>query len=824
MRTHSLLWAVLVFAVTVLSLPALGQEMTRFELEEQVQEEEKDTTEVNWMNDTSGVDTIEYRAVDLVYDVDKSTFNLNNSAQLKYRTATLDADTIWFDQENSVLAASGDPILRETKNPSLSGMRLKYNMKSRIGEIYYATTYQDNQQLNGMEVRRLPDQRIQIARGDFSTCNDSTHQHFYFYGRRMVVKPKETITARPVVLNIADVPVAVLPMIVAPLKSGRKSGILTPKFGGDQVQGYYMSNLGFYYAPNDYWDATVKGDIIEGEEARFERSTLTGEVRYKLRYVLEGNVSYTSYLEEFDMANSGYDIRFSHNQNLTPDGKHTLSGSGSFVSSQSVRKDNALDAETILNQQANAQMTYSGKFGTNKSLTVKVRQDHNLVTDMMQREIPDIQYRMSGPLFNFDIDEDEEAYDDHSIASYLEKFNYSFNNRFNFYTVRAQDTVNEVDTTAKYVGYTGTYSLDYSLRVLRVINLTPRADFTGFWTGTSWRNPEDSLIYRKRYMSLDPEHDTYGEAAYNHNYSVTADTKLYGIWVPEIGRFTGLRHVLSPSVSYTYAPEIDTVKTFAPHPLLGQTPYQIEQKTVGFGLNNDFDIKYLKVVGRAADTTREDGSGAVEDQYGNRRVLTTRHNVSYNFAADSLNFSDITSSFGLQILPDYMFTVNTRHSVYHKFSDDPNKVQVPELTYWGYELSRAFRWSGNFNGGLPSQMGKYEMLKWSFGFDYRYTFSSTRVAKDLFQDQISHSTSITATFQPTVNWEMSYSTQYDYNEGKFVTHRFTFNRTLHCWQLDFTWTPTGPAAGWSFAIYVRDLPDIKLNAGSTDTKQDKSSK
>ena len=824
MRTHSLLWAVLVFAVTVLSLPALGQEMTRFELEEQVQEEEKDTTEVNWMNDTSGVDTIEYRAVDLVYDVDKSTFNLNNSAQLKYRTATLDADTIWFDQENSVLAASGDPILRETKNPSLSGMRLKYNMKSRIGEIYYATTYQDNQQLNGMEVRRLPDQRIQIARGDFSTCNDSTHQHFYFYGRRMVVKPKETITARPVVLNIADVPVAVLPMIVAPLKSGRRSGILTPKFGGDQVQGYYMSNLGFYYAPNDYWDATVKGDIIEGEEARFERSTLTGEVRYKLRYVLEGNVSYTSYLEEFDMANSGYDIRFSHNQNLTPDGKHTLSGSGSFVSSQSVRKDNALDAETILNQQANAQMTYSGKFGTNKSLTVKVRQDHNLVTDMMQREIPDIQYRMSGPLFNFDIDEDEEAYDDHSIASYLEKFNYSFNNRFNFYTVRAQDTVNEVDTTAKYVGYTGTYSLDYSLRVLRVINLTPRADFTGFWTGTSWRNPEDSLIYRKRYMSLDPEHDTYGEAAYNHNYSVTADTKLYGIWVPEIGRFTGLRHVLSPSVSYTYAPEIDTVKTFAPHPLLGQTPYQIEQKTVGFGLNNDFDIKYLKVVGRAADTTREDGSGAVEDQYGNRRVLTTRHNVSYNFAADSLNFSDITSSFGLQILPDYMFTVNTRHSVYHKFSDDPNKVQVPELTYWGYELSRAFRWSGNFNGGLPSQMGKYEMLKWSFGFDYRYTFSSTRVAKDLFQDQISHSTSITATFQPTVNWEMSYSTQYDYNEGKFVTHRFTVNRTLHCWQLDFTWTPTGPAAGWSFAIYVRDLPDIKLNAGSTDTKQDKSSK
>jgi len=816
-RTHSSLWVVLLFLLATLVAPAaFGQGMTRFELEEREQPVE-DTTEVDWMNDTSGVDTIEYRAVDLIYDVEKETFNLNNNAQLKYRTATLDADTIWFDQKNSVLAAGGEPILRETKNPSLSGMRLKYNMNSRIGEIYYATTYQDNQQLNGMEVRRLPDSRIQIARGDFSTCNDSTHQHFYFYGRRMVVKPKETITARPVVLNIADVPVAVLPMIVAPLKSGRKSGLLTPKFGGDQVQGYYLSNLGFYYAPNDYWDATLSGDIVEGEEARFEKSTVTGQVRYKKRYVLDGNVSYKAYLREFNFDNSGYDINFSHNQNLTPDGKHTLTGTGTFVSDQSVRRE-ALDAETILNQQANAHLTYSGRFGTNKSLTVRADQNNNLRTGYVERQLPDIQFRMNGPLFNFDSDDDGVAVDDNSFWKYLEKLNYSFTNRFNYHTREGRDTTLDIDTAAQYVGYTGTYSLDYSGSLFNVINLTPRATWSGFWTGDAWENPEDSSKYWRRKTSLDPEHNSYGEFAYNHNYSLTADTKLYGIWVPEIGRFTGLRHILSPSVSYTYAPEIDTVKNFAPHPLLGQSPYQKEQQTVGFSLGNDFDIKYLKVVGHKADTTKGDTAKAVEDQYGNRRLFTTRHSVSYNFAADSLRFSDITSSFGLQILPDYMFTVNTRHSMYHKYSMDPNKVRFPELTYWGYELSRSFNWSGTFNAGLPSQMSKYEMKKWSLGLSYRYSFSSTRVGKDLFQDNVSHSTSITASFQPTVNWDVSYSTQYDYNEGKFVTHRFTFNRSLHCWQLDFTWTPTGPAAGWSFALYVKDLPDIKLNAGSTDTK------
>ena len=672
-KTHRLLWAVFVFLLTAVFAPcSYGEEMTRFELEERVQVEE-DTTEVDWMNDTTGVDTIEYRAVDLVYDVETSTFNLNKSAQLKYRTATLESDTIWMDQKNQILAASGNPVLRETKNPSLSGMRLKYNLKSKIGEVYYATTFQDNQQLNGMEVRRLPDTRIQIARGDFSTCNDTTHQHFYFYGRRMVVKPKETITARPVVLNIADVPVAVLPMIVAPLKSGRKSGLLTPKFGGDQKQGFYLRNIGFYYAANDYWDATISGDIIEGDEARFERSTLSGEIRYKKRYLLDGYLRYTSYLQEFDFSRSGYDISFLHNQNLTPDARHTLSGQGSFVSSTDVRKSNSLEASTILNQQA----------------------------------------------------------EDGSFQSFLEKFNYSFTNRFNYFMRRDKDLLRDEDTTANYVGYTGTYTLDYSGRLFNVINITPRATFSGYWTGTSWRNPNDSLYKRKRYMSFNPGEGSYGDVAYNHSYSLTADTKLYGIWVPEIGRFTGIRHVLSPSVSYTYAPEIDSVKTFAPHPLLGQYPYQEKQQTIGFSLSNDFDIKYLKVAGHV-DTTRGDSTKrakAVEDQYGTRRLLTTRHSFSYNFAADSLNFSDISSSFGFQILQDYMFTINTRHSFYHKYTSTPNKVKFPELTYWGYELSKHFYWSGSFNGGLPSQMEKYEMLKWSLSLDYRYSFSSTRVAK-----------------------------------------------------------------------------------------------
>jgi hypothetical protein len=271
------------------------------------------------------------------------------------------------------------------------------------------------------------------------------------------------------------------------------------------------------------------------------------------------------------------------------------------------------------------------------------------------------------------------------------------------------------------------------------------------WTGNRWINPEDSAKYRKQRSGWNPENDEYGEFFYNHNYSLTADTKLYGIWMPNIGRFTGVRHVLSPSISYTYAPELDTNKYFVKHPLLGQTPYQIEQKSVGFSISNDFDIKYLKTLGQKKASEDGKDTTETEDTYGTRRLVTTSHSTSYNFAADSLHWSDISSSFGFQVLPNYMFTIRTRHSVYHKYEEDPNKVRFPELTYWAYDLSKTFSWSGDFNSGLASQMGKYQKDSWSASLDYRYSFSSTRVGKKVFKDNVSHSTGISASLHPTPN-------------------------------------------------------------------------
>jgi lipopolysaccharide assembly outer membrane protein LptD (OstA) len=387
---------------------AHSQDFFRFELEER---EQADTAAAynetsGWLVEDGSNDTLEYHAVDLEYNVLSKTFNLNNKAQLKYKTATLSGDTVVFSQKDRTIEVRGNPVFRETSQPTLASYKMRYNLSTKVGEIVYGTSYMDNQQFNGTVIRAvtiqsadtLKEQRFLIERGDFSTCSNPEHQHYAFYSRRMVMKPKESVTARPVVLNMGEVPVAILPLMVSPLKGGRRSGILTPKFGGDQSQGFFMNNLGFYYAPNDYWDAQLFAEVLEGTAADFGGSNLNGAIYYNKRYVLDGNVRAKGYWNDGTLWED-YDIHFNHSHNITPDRSKTMNGSGSFVSRKDLRREKGIDEQTVLNQQANAEMTYYQRIGDNKNITVKARQDYNLQTGLIQRQVPDIQFRASGPLF-----------------------------------------------------------------------------------------------------------------------------------------------------------------------------------------------------------------------------------------------------------------------------------------------------------------------------------------------------------------------------------------------------------------------------------------
>jgi hypothetical protein len=79
-----------------------------------------------------------------------------------------------------------------------------------------------------------------------------------------------------------------------------------------------------------------------------------------------------------------------------------------------------------------------------------------------------------------------------------------------------------------------------------------------------------------------------------------------------------------------------------------------------------------------------------------------------------------------------------------------------------------------------------------------------------FRRDRTHSAGGSLKINPTSTWQMSYDTDYDFSQGRFSRHSFAFHRSLHCWVMDFSWTPVGLTSGWQFNIRIVDLPDVKL--------------
>ena len=133
-----------------------------------------------------------------------------------------------------------------------------------------AVTTQGEGYVSAATIKRLPNGDINGLTGRYTTCN-LEHPHFYIQARKMKVIPGEKVVTGPFNLVIGDVPTPLgflfgfFPM---PNKS-RGSGVLIPTFGQAADRGYYLTNGGYYFAPNDYIGVRLTGDIYAGNAQTF---------------------------------------------------------------------------------------------------------------------------------------------------------------------------------------------------------------------------------------------------------------------------------------------------------------------------------------------------------------------------------------------------------------------------------------------------------------------------------------------------------------------------------------------------------------------------
>jgi len=209
---------------------------------------------------------------------------LRGAALVEREQSILEAARVTFREAECSLYAEGAPALFDG-GTVLTGEGMRYDTCLRRGRVAQALTSFKQSGVEwflrgGLEIDSAST-RVYGASNDVTSCNLPT-PHYHFSTGNIKWVTNTIMVARPAVLYIRDVPIMWLPFIFQDMRPGRRSGILVPRFGlSDLIRpndGYrrHVSNIGFYFAVNDYSDAQISLDWFAGNYLG-----VNGQLRYR---------------------------------------------------------------------------------------------------------------------------------------------------------------------------------------------------------------------------------------------------------------------------------------------------------------------------------------------------------------------------------------------------------------------------------------------------------------------------------------------------------------------------------------------------------------
>jgi len=246
-----------------------------------------------------------YVGTEAIYDTQQGRLLLLGDSATQARTlrdgTELSADQqIIYDVDGNQVRTLGVATLSPSDGAPTTASGLTVDVDTELAEAIGAeTVIQQNAEwyLRG----NLPIVWTEGGYGhdlQFTTCDlDEPHYHFRAKEVKWLRGADSVLVARSVTLRFGEVPVFWLPFFAQNTKSGRRSGILTPTFSVNDIvrnSGSYqrrLSNLGYYWAINDYMDGQASVDWFSGNF-----TAVTGSFRYSWqRQFLRGGVTTRRY-------------------------------------------------------------------------------------------------------------------------------------------------------------------------------------------------------------------------------------------------------------------------------------------------------------------------------------------------------------------------------------------------------------------------------------------------------------------------------------------------------------------------------------------------
>jgi len=514
---------------------------------------------------------VDYNANDsIIFDLTSNHGYLYGDSKVDYLTMSIKAENMVMSMDSSIIHATYgvDSIKGEFGHPIFSDSgteyemkTVSYNFKTKKGHIRHVITQQGEGYIVADLAKKNADDSFFMCDGKYTTCDNHDHPHFYMMLTKAKVRPKKNVVTGPAYLVLEGLPLPLaIPFGFFPFTNKYSSGVIMPSYGDDMDRGFNLRNGGYYFAINDYIDLALTGEIYtKGSWGINAKST------YRKRYRHSGsfdiNYLFTKYGDKevpstYSEAKD-FRVTWSHTQDPKANMYRTLSANVNYTTStfsrynqENLYNPNEGTASTRSSTINLTQRFPNSPFSINANMTV-----NQIVKDStISLTLPNLTVTMSSiyPLKRKNAVGAEKWYEKIKM-SYTGDFRNSITTKDNL--LFKSNLIKDWKNGAQH-----RIPISATFNILDYINVTPSFNYTETWFTRKVEKRWDPTT--NTHISL-PEDTTYGfYRAYNFNYNVSLQTKLYGFYEPmfKMGKLKTIRHVFTSSITFGGNPDFTDPK------------------------------------------------------------------------------------------------------------------------------------------------------------------------------------------------------------------------------------------------------------------------
>ncbi|MBI3135236.1 MAG: LPS-assembly protein LptD [Bacteroidetes bacterium] len=794
---------------------------------------------------------VNYEARDsIVANIPNQVVRLYGEAVVAFEDVELRADFIEIDLKKGEVLATytldslglpvGKPVFTTGGEESRCDY-IRYNFNTKKGYVKEVRAQQGEGYIHMAESKIHPNEEVHLKDGKFTTCDADT-PHYHFKLTKAIIVPDERIVTGPVYMKLFKIPLPLAaPFGFFPNSDSKKHGIIIPRFANTAKYGFGLQDFGYYIPLGDYWETYFYATVFTSGRFGVQNTS-----NYYRKYKYDGSVGlkFEQFRGKFydSLVTNKWTFTWKHVQDAKAHPTLKFSTDINFISDNNPKTTLEAVNPTYFNNQFNSAVNVSkrwkaGNFSGTMGLKTSLQQ--NAQSKNYTLELPS--FNVSVNRFDLGVLRKERIgkkwYETINVTYAMNAKNYIaapdsvFRNE-NLYLVN--------DYVLNGVQHTATVQSNLRLFGGRIM-MSPSVNYSELWNFQYEKN-----TWNPGTEKIDTTEINGFKSSRSLAFSSGLSSNFFGYYKMLGKKQMKFRHVASPSVSFSYRPDLGLYEQIQKDTLNNTTYYSPFQNSLyresGFGTAGIVSFS----IGNTLEMKVRDKKDSLNETFKNYKLVDAFSiNGSYDIFKDTSRLSNINFAFrtarflnvfsfqsGAALSPySYDAITGFEHKEYAwnmdqglgriktanatinaNFTNSKGRKKQKEL-----DMATANNATSNEIATNPNLTSFEIPWKLNLSYNFNYTRSSVRNDSLDYVDSVKLVQTVRADgdFNITEKWKFTYGVAFDLQATEknqiIPTYNFSIWRDLHCWEASLSWIQYGPWEGTSTNINFLFRVNIKAS-------------